>query len=172
MKDKDKQKFVSETRGNLPRLAEYKQNFAWSAQSLFDARGALTMVGDAVFSDIVKCKGDLFDYLEDIKSNKTKKKRDSIPGEFTFAIKVLDKLAEPPNRLTPSLIPVKPYNEAKDMKTIREIQELPYDTPTAYPHCNYVNNLYFYPERIDLNNLKGKEPRSRICVNMVLIGRL
>lgn len=156
MKDKDKQKFVTETRANLPRLAEYKQNFAWSAQPLFDARGALTIVGDAAFSDIVKCKGDLFDYLEDIKSNKTKKKRDSIPGEFTFALKLLDKLAEPPNRLTPSLVPVKPFNEAKDMKAIREVQELPYDTPMAYPHCNYVNNLYFYPERVDLNNLKGK----------------
>lgn len=56
----------------------------------------------------------MFDLLEDIKEGKLKKKRELIPGEFIFEIRFLDKTTELVNRVTPSLVPVKPCGTDKD----------------------------------------------------------
>jgi hypothetical protein len=56
----------------------------------------------------------LYDLLEDVKEGKLKKKRELIPGEFVFEIRFLDKTTELVNKVTPSLVPVKPWGTDKD----------------------------------------------------------
>lgn len=154
MKDKDKTRFIGDTRTAVGRLGEYRQYFAWAAVRLFNDNGALQIIEKGTMNEITKVKGDLFDLLEDVKEGKLKKKRELIPGDFTFGIRFLDKTTDLVNKVTPSLVPVKPWGSDKD-KVIREIQELPQEEHIPYPHVTYVNNLYFYPERLDFNNFSG-----------------
>ena len=57
--------------------------------------------------------------------------------------------------LTPSLVPVKPFNKHNKVPPVLEVQEFNQACPeAAYPHTTYVNNLYVYPIFLNYSNQK------------------
>jgi hypothetical protein len=57
MKDKDKVRFIGDTRTSVGRLGEYRQYFAWAAIPLFNDQGVLQVIEKGTMNEITKVKG-------------------------------------------------------------------------------------------------------------------
>lgn len=68
--------------------------------------------------------------------------------------------------MTPSLLPVRPFNDKSKIQPTLEVQEFVPAIPEAvYPHMVYVNNFYVYPLMLNFNNQKVYSKVIRIrCV--------
>lgn len=143
LKDKDLTKAVEDIREQCSRLKQYKQNFVWSAAPLFHIDGSY-ITGETTF-DLYKIKGSVHDLVEEINS-KEKGKR-TIPG--SCVVDVVAPATDFGNRLTTSFAPIKPFDAALPERT-KEAQEFTSTNEHPYPYVAYVNNYYFYLQRLDV----------------------
>jgi hypothetical protein len=67
-------------------------------------------------------------------------------------------------RLSPSLLPVKPFPTFSMQDAARELQEFSNTTITAMPCTEFINNLYIYPEFV---YIKFNNPNLQIKIQLV-----
>ncbi|EGG18916.1 DOCK family protein [Cavenderia fasciculata] len=94
-------------------------------------------------------------------NDKDLRKSKTVQAAFSMSIRTLDAEEELKGRVTPSLIPVLPIEREAVPNFIREIQDF---SETPYPHTEYTNNLYIYPE---MCFIKFKNPNIQIQAQLV-----
>src|SRR5690606_35938803 len=87
--------------------------------------------------------------IDDIR--KEDKKLKTIPGHCEIIVSSKFKQEEFGNRVSPSYIPILPFNNKQ--KVTKEIQEFTSTLEYPYPYVSYINNFYFYLQKLDLSSL-------------------
>jgi hypothetical protein len=67
--------------------------------------------------------------------------------------------------VSPSLLPLHPDKKSPTTDFVQEIQEFP-QTLTPWPHLDYVNNLYIYPEYVNLTKTNTQKSARNIAVSV------
>lgn len=151
----------------MVRLGDYLQPLAWGAIQLFDEGGQLA-VGDLTQLKLVRSKVDDTEtqMLELLRKRQGKdKKISSLPCDFVFNFKIIDEKyrSELNELIDPSYLCInKPIVE---IPAIREIQDFTEFEDITYPTLEYVNNLYVYPESVNLSKCKDSNARN-ICIEV------
>lgn len=114
---------------------------------------------------MVRIKGDVNQLIEDFTN--PKKKRDPL-GSFSCDISSKPSTMVYSNRLTPSLAPINPFDSASAERT-KEIQEFTSTNEYPYPHVAYVNNYYFYLQKVDLSALPASVSHRNIAVEVKVL---
>lgn len=178
-------------KSTLNRLRQYKQAVAYNLIALLDDKGSLSVEGQThkgaqefKLDSLFRCEADhtLEAEIEallvpgtskKIAGNNSRKGK-QLGGSVHLRVTEIDPLDIIPNRISPSLEPLKPFlpdalippNAA--YQVIKELQEFP-ERPRPIPFTELVNNLYIYPTSFNFS--KGlSNMRNLICKVQLLDG--
>lgn len=149
------------------RLGDYLQPLAWGAIQLFNESGQLA-VGDLTQLKLVRSKVDDTEpqIMEILRKRQGKdKKISSLPCDFVFNFKIIDEQQRKQlnELIDPSYLCInKPIVE---IPAIREIQDFTEFEEITFPTLEYINNLYIYPETVNLSKCKDSNARN-ICLDI------
>uniref|UniRef100_A0AAQ4RS03 Dedicator of cytokinesis 10 n=1 Tax=Gasterosteus aculeatus aculeatus TaxID=481459 RepID=A0AAQ4RS03_GASAC len=157
------QKILKSNKQFCSKLGKYRMPFAWSVRSVFkDNHGALDK--ESRFSPLFKQESNKIstDDLIKLVAEKTSKLQ-TIPGTLEIAVDHVP--LEHPNCVTPSCVPVKPFDELSKHQPTVEVEEFVQDTTKVHaapprlqkPHlqlrqgmacsfCSQARNLSVYVE--------------------------
>ncbi|CAJ0578720.1 unnamed protein product, partial [Mesorhabditis spiculigera] len=148
------------------RLGTYRTRFAWTARPLVTTGPPGTHATMPVF----RCEGnklsdsDLQRYLQDY--NKIEKaSKMTIPGATaTITVETVDDLETIPFRVSPSLLPLRPWKSPKDSPIPPCFEMQTFGDDIQEPHSDLVNLLYVYPLKLKYDSQKvfGKA-RNIVC---------
>ncbi|CAD6184343.1 unnamed protein product [Caenorhabditis auriculariae] len=156
--------------GSITRLSGYRQKFAWAARPLFpdlrpDAPSPLQPTPAwARGGEVLQCyrceanrlsDSDLQRYLSDF-SKVEKAYKFIIPsGLISLSIDLKANVSDFPQRLNPSLYPLKPWNRALESDVPPVFQLQIFGEPANQPHSELFNLLYIYPLSLKYDNQKA-----------------
>lgn len=164
IKDKDRAKFKEEAMEYVKRLARFKQNFLVASVPFLKADGSFER-GELFADGFLRVKADLKSTLDDLANGK--QKRSGIEGKIKIAVSPPDPVVHP-NRVSPSLVHILPWNE-KDSERTREIEEFGHHAASPFPYATLVNNLYFYPKKLDLSAFTAASSARNLAVEVKLM---
>ncbi|CAJ0943627.1 unnamed protein product, partial [Mesorhabditis belari] len=150
------------------RLGTFRARFAWAARPLY----LDTSIGATQFETIpiFRCEGnklpeiDLQKHLQEY-SKLEKINKLTIPGaSITISVEFSPKVETLPFRVSPSLLPLRPWKSPKDSPSLPVFYLQSFGNQTVEPYSDLVNLLYVYPLRLKYDNQKvfGKA-RNIVC---------
>ncbi|KAM8903387.1 dedicator of cytokinesis protein 10 isoform 1-T1 [Spinachia spinachia] len=153
------QKILKSNKQFCSKLGKYRMPFAWSVRSVFkDNHGALDK--ESRFSPLFKQESnkistdDLIKLVSEYRRAEKTSKLQTIPG--TLEITVDHVPLEHPNCVTPSCVPVKPFDELSKHQPTVEVEEFVQDTTKfTQPHRVYRNHIYVYPKHLKYDSQKS-----------------
>ncbi|XP_049335032.1 dedicator of cytokinesis protein 9 [Astyanax mexicanus] len=162
------QKVLKNAKLACSRLSPYKMPFAWAARPVFkDASG--TLEKSARFSALYRQDSnklsdeDLFKLLADFRKPEKMAKLPVILGNLDVTV---DSVApDVSNCVTPSYIPVRPYESSG--RSLLEVEEfVPCIAKCSQPFTTYNNHLYVYPKHLKYDSQKSfaKARNIAVCV--------
>eukprot|EP01119_Soliformovum_irregulare_P021573 TRINITY_DN7210_c0_g1_i1.p1 TRINITY_DN7210_c0_g1~~TRINITY_DN7210_c0_g1_i1.p1 ORF type:complete len:1800 (-),score=546.30 TRINITY_DN7210_c0_g1_i1:194-5593(-) len=171
LKEKERKKLEDEIKESCKKLGQFRQHFAWGAAPLFDDQGNLIgQEGNAPIEikfALSRVKGDIPTILAELEKDKSRQKTKSFPGNCTLTLKRVEETDVIEGRLDPALRKVQPFGSTPQ---IREIREFSQEEEGPQPFKEYVNELYLYPESINMNNYhNGSISARNIAVEIKLM---
>ena len=194
IKPKEYMKLRNEGVERAGKLGKFSQSFVCAAIQLFPEGGAM-MVGkerplehsitnllrmnngdmsdDALFSEIrILTRKTNDDQLSKSLLGSRSRKSKNLPGKIVCNLLQVLPGSEIRDRVTPSLIPVSPFNSTTT-KVIREIQAFTLDGPESASHnqspfLSYVHHLYVYPESLNFSSYDGSSSARNLCCEVML----
>ncbi|KAK6480503.1 dedicator of cytokinesis protein 11 isoform X1 [Huso huso] len=166
--NKTAQKVLKAAKQTCTRLGQYRMPFAWAAKQVFkDLQGSLDLEGK--FSPLYRqdssklSNEDLIKLLVDIKKPE-KTKLQVIPGQLNITIECVP--PDFPNSVTPSYIPVKPFEEGCSKASVEIEEFVPEEAKYNCPYTVYKNHMYVYPLQLKYDNQKtfAKARNIAVCV--------
>uniref|UniRef100_W5L9A2 Dedicator of cytokinesis 9b n=1 Tax=Astyanax mexicanus TaxID=7994 RepID=W5L9A2_ASTMX len=160
------QKVLKNAKLACSRLSPYKMPFAWAARPVFkDASG--TLEKSARFSALYRQDSnklsdeDLFKLLADFRKPEKMAKLPVILGNLDVTV---DSVApDVSNCVTPSYIPVRPYESSG--RSLLEVEEfVPCIAKCSQPFTTYNNHLYVYPKHLKYDSQKSFAKYVFICI--------
>ncbi|XP_037314793.2 dedicator of cytokinesis protein 10 isoform X6 [Pungitius pungitius] len=153
------QKILKSNKQFCSKLGKYRMPFAWSVRSVFkDNHGALDK--DSRFSPLFKQESnkistdDLIKLVSEYRRAEKTSKLQTIPGTLEIAVDHVP--LEHPNCVTPSCVPVKPFDELSKHQPTVEVEEFVQDTTKfTQPHRVYRNHIYVYPKHLKYDSQKS-----------------
>ncbi|XP_055550316.1 dedicator of cytokinesis protein 9 isoform X2 [Wyeomyia smithii] len=155
-------KILSKLQKNVRQYAQkcghYRMPFAWAARPLFRLySNDLDTSFD--FPAIYRQEGarlkddELLKLLAEYRKPDKFSKLTVIPGSLKIFIETLNEF--PPNCLTTSLVPLKPFPSPPTVEPTLEITEFVGTSEQhLYPYATYVNHLYVYPLQLNYDSQK------------------
>ncbi|MGH0130445.1 UNVERIFIED_CONTAM: hypothetical protein FKN15_001657 [Acipenser sinensis] len=162
------QKVLKAAKQTCTRLGQYRMPFAWAAKQVFkDLQGSLDLEGK--FSPLYRqdssklSNEDLIKLLLDIKKPE-KTKLQVIPGQLNITIECVP--PDFPNSVTPSYIPLKPFEEGCSKASVEIEEFVPEEAKYNCPYTVYKNHMYVYPLQLKYDNQKtfAKARNIAVCV--------
>lgn len=156
LKAKEKDKLLKEAGQTFPRLAPYRQPFAWGAVQLF-SEASKPLVGKGTAVKLLRARADdtALSLLDALRKGKDRDKK-PLPCEFLLDFSLLAADAPPPpGLLDPALRPV--ADSATSSDVVREMESF-VDSGFS-PRLEVVNHLYVYPESVNLTKHKDSNNR-------------
>uniref|UniRef100_A0A672QQI7 Dedicator of cytokinesis protein 11-like n=1 Tax=Sinocyclocheilus grahami TaxID=75366 RepID=A0A672QQI7_SINGR len=162
------QKVLKTAKQTCQRLGQYRMPFAWAAKQVFkDYQGSLDIEGK--FSPLYRQDSskisteDQIKLLTDLKKPE-KNKLQIIPGQINITVECV-----PPdlsNSVTPSYIPVKPFEEQCERVSVEVEEFVLEEARYNHPFTIYKNHLYVYPQQLKYDNQKtfAKARNIAVCV--------
>jgi hypothetical protein len=163
IKDKDRNKFKEEALEYVKRFGRFKQNFLVTAVP-FIKDGAFED-GELIADGFLRVKSDLKSTLDDLSAGKHK--RSGIEGRMKIGVSPPQHIVHP-NRLTPSLVPIAPWND-RDNERTKELEEFGHSDASPSPYSTLVNNLYFYPKKLDLSAFTAASSARNLAVEIKIL---
>ncbi|XP_077960787.1 dedicator of cytokinesis protein 10 isoform X2 [Gasterosteus aculeatus] len=153
------QKILKSNKQFCSKLGRYRMPFAWSVRSVFkDNHGALDK--ESRFSPLFKQESnkistdDLIKLVSEYRRAEKTSKLQTIPGTLEIAVDHVP--LEHPNCVTPSCVPVKPFDELSKHQPTVEVEEFVQDTTKfTQPHRVYRNHIYVYPKHLKYDSQKS-----------------
>lgn len=177
IKEKEKEKFINESRACAQRLGRYRQPFGYTVIQLYDENHTFKPSKNTMIQGLLrpKTEKDIYSWIEKGLSETKDKKKNTIPCKIYLDIRKLGEKEKLRGRLTPSLEPVKPL--LKDFKPgkneyIREMSDFTTSSPDCTlkqtPHTSYENSMFFMPSCVNLSHVSGMSARN-IAVEVKLM---
>ncbi|KAL8624516.1 hypothetical protein ACOMHN_053059 [Nucella lapillus] len=136
-------------------IGHYRMPFAWTARPL-----ASTMIGSSDLS-LYRFEGSKFTdeeilkQLEDFKKPEKASKLQVIPGSLRVVFEQMNADQIPDNSLTPSLVPIKPFNDPPTDDPTLEVEEFVPESASLCATFDYfLNHLYVYPLALKYDSQK------------------
>ena len=127
---------------------------------------------DALFSEIrILTRKNPDDQLSKSLLASRSRKSKNLPGKITCTLFQVLPDTEIRDRVTPSLIPISPFNSTTT-KVIREIQAFTLGGADGghnqSPFLSYVHHLYVYPESLNFSSYEGSCSARNLCCEVML----
>ena len=187
IKPKEYMKLRNEGVERAGKLGKFSQSFVCAAIQLFPEGGQVVvgkdrplehsitnllrmnngdMSDDSIMAEIrVLTRKTPDDQLSKSLLSSRSRKSKNLPGKIVCSLVHVGE--EVRDRVTPSLIPVSPFNSSTT-KVIREIQAFSTGESTVSPFLSYVHHLYVYPESLNFSSYDGSSSARNLCCEMQL----
>eukprot|EP01113_Clastostelium_recurvatum_P012359 TRINITY_DN1641_c0_g1_i2.p1 TRINITY_DN1641_c0_g1~~TRINITY_DN1641_c0_g1_i2.p1 ORF type:complete len:1978 (-),score=555.53 TRINITY_DN1641_c0_g1_i2:59-5992(-) len=179
LKPKDRTKFFADVRESVQRLGHFRQHFAWGAVELFSHKGDMLVPLHVPLKvpNISRAKGELEQFIAKVSDEKEFKKMKAtlVPCDLTLTIDdIIDNpISTTSGRITHTLHATSKYPSSRPSSIVKEILEFENpERPIPQIALDYVNVLYFSPNRLNFSNYKsdGKATSARnLCLEVRLM---